>query len=133
MLYISILSQVPRTDIGRDAINAQTVASHQDATIVLYHAFAVAIIIVQRQHHAYSNSSLAHVAIYNDRFSRHLRLWGDFFQLRMVRREWYFDVVTLAQLIAWRLHFRISLYQFIDGQSIVTSYTKNGFLTFYLM
>ena len=50
---ISILVQVPRKDVGVDALTAQTVARHEHTTIVLGHALSVAIHVVQRQHHAH--------------------------------------------------------------------------------
>ena len=88
---------------------------------------------MQRQHDAYPDFAVAHVALYNGRFGWHLWLGGGTLQLRMPGGIGNLDIVTLAQLVARRLHLWIGLNQLVNGQTVVTGYTKDGFLALYLM
>ncbi len=60
---VTVLCQVPGTDVGRYTIQFQTVAGHQHAAIVFHHAFAVTIDVVQGQHDTHSDFTLAHILV----------------------------------------------------------------------
>ena len=129
---VSILRHIPCSDIGRDTISLQTVASHQHAAIVLRHALAVAIFIVQRQHHPNTYRTLAHVSIgltLHRRLGHHVDI-----VLRLLafgKRN--LDNVTFLQFVARSLHLRIGINQFLHRNAIVTGYAEDGLFALYLV
>ena len=48
-------------DIHRDTRLLKTIASHKDAPIVFHHPFAIAIDVMQWQHHSHTDSTLANI------------------------------------------------------------------------
>ena len=102
LIDIRVFSYIPCTDICRDAVSTQAVASHQYASIVFHHTLAVAIDIMQGQHDTYTNLALSHIGLQNLRLGRH----ADFLCRRFrcciggSRGEWNLDVVALLQFVA---------------------------------
>ena len=110
---IAVLRHVPGTDICRDAIGPQTVAGHQHATIVLYHALAVAIDGVKGKYH--THAYLALTQIRGTALACGRRRHGGGVVLinlgnGLTLRERYLDDVALLQFVAGLVHLGIGIY-----------------------
>ena len=136
LLDVAIFRNVPRTDVCRDTVGLQTVASHQHATVVLHHTLAVASIVVQGQHHADAYGALTHVFSLCGRLRGHL--WcleccaGHTFRL-LSAGIGYLDIVTLLQLVARGVHLWVGLDELVDGQTVLAGYAKDGLLALHLV
>lgn len=128
--YVGVLGHVPCVHVDRDAVVAQTVARHEHATIVFHHALAVAILVVQRQHHPHPNGfwlGVGHGLFLRRVLCRRLWLCG------CCRRERYEDVFALLQFIPRLLHLGIGVEQLLDGQSVVFGYPEYSLLALHLV
>ena len=115
-LHVAINRQIPRLDVGRNALTLQRVASHKDATIIFYHSASVAIYIMQRQHHANSHI-LAHLGC---------RLGSLRFGSTWRFGERNKDGVTLFQLIPLGFHHGVSLDKLRKRNTIFARNAKQG-------
>ena len=108
--HISILGGIPSMNVNRQTRLLQTVAGHQDTTVVLYHPLSVAVDIVQGQHHPDTDFPLAHII---DRCltlsSSNCRLFRIGCRRRVRFRIRDIEHSTLLQLISRLFHLGISL------------------------
>ena len=127
LVDIAVLSSIPGMDVNRNATLLQAVASHQHTTVVLYHALAVAIHIVQRQHHTQSDGTLTYII-----GSIHIGLFGyGGCYLQGSKRN--LQHVAFLQFVARLAHLGVSLHQLFDGEIIHTRNAEDGFLLLHLM
>ena len=128
--------------IDTDAHFLQTVAGHQHATVILHHALAVAVDIVQRQHHPQTDGSVPHVIVFFlCGLGCHLCLMALRHLLTLVRllglgtmlREGDLYFHSLFQLEVGHPHLGIGLNQFVDGDLIHSGDAEDGLLTFHFM
>ena len=140
---IGILSRIPGMHIHRDAQFLQTIAGHQHTTVILHHPSAVAIDIMQGQHHAQADGAVSDARIITSRTSltsltsitrtaRHARTariacTASFSRIGNLQHG------ALLQFVARLLHLRVGLQQFLDGQVIHPGDTKDRLLTLHLM
>ena len=99
--------------IHRDTQLLQTVAGHQHATVVLRHPFAVAIKIMQGEHHAQTDGAITHII--GPTLRGRLHGLGDDRRLTRIRNP---QDESLLQLVAGRLHLRVGLDQFLDRKTV---------------
>ena len=127
LVDVCILGSIPSMHIDRHTQFLDTVACHQYSAIVLHHALAVAIHIVQRQHHAQSDGALAqivgHVLVY--RFRRR--------GLCLQCSIWYLKHRTLFQFVARSIHLGVSFQQLLDGDIIHTRNAEDSLLLLHLV
>ena len=127
LVDITVLSCIPGMDVNRNATLLQAVASHQHTTVVLHHALAIAIHVVQRQHHTQSDGTLTYIID-----SIHI----GFFCHRcchLLDSKRYFQHVAFLQFVTRLVHLGVSLHQLLDGKIIHTRYAEDGFLLLYFM
>ena len=120
-------------NIGRNTVLLQIVTRHQDATVILHHALAVAIHIMQRQHHA----NLHGVAdcccrLDSSRSSRFLagssrssgcRLLIRIFLSLGIRNK---QSGSLLEHVSLLLHLRIGIHELRKRQAIAVGDTEDG-------
>ena len=109
--HAGILMQVPSEDVGVDALTAQTVARHEHATVVFYHALSVAVHVVQRQHHAHVHR-VSRTLLCCRRLRR--RCCSSGLHLLRERNE---QLLALLQHIVVLLHVGVCLHQLVDGDA----------------
>ena len=127
LIDVTILSCIPGMDVNRNATLLQTVASHQHTTVVLHHALAITIHIVQWQHHTQSDGTLTYII-----GSIHIGLFGyGGCYLQGSKRN--LQHVAFLQFVTRLVHLRVSLHQLLDGKIIHTRYAEDGFLLLYFM
>ena len=55
---IGVLGYVPGVDVGVDAFGLHLIEGEEQTTVVLHHPTAIAIVVVQRQHHAHADRAI---------------------------------------------------------------------------
>ena len=113
--------------ICRNAFLLQCLTSHQDASIILHHSFAIAVYIVKRQHNSYlhSTGSLGNSYLLG---SCHVFTSSNSLSALCVCFIRNKEGITLLQYISLLFHLRIGFHQFGQTQSILFGNTEDGVL-----
>ena len=122
---IGVDGNIPGSDVGGDAGASEAVAGQEHAAIVFHHAAAVAVDIMQGQHHSHTNGSLTDVCA--------LRLLGLLALSLQVGRglgERDEDGFALLQLVVVGLHSRIGCHKFVYRKIILLGDAVDGVFLF---
>ena len=143
LINIVVLGRVPGVHVDGDALLLQAVAGHEHATVVFRHAPAVAVDVVQRQHHAQADGAVPDIvsrpqllAVVGGRLALRLlsrlalRLGA---LLALGLRERDVQHHAFLQLIAGGVHLRVGLDELLDGQAIVVGDAEDGLLLLHLV
>ena len=120
LVHVCPLLHIPCMHVDSDAVLRHTVAGQKQSTVILHHAAAVTVLVVERQHHAHlhflslccgercgGGSSLCAGR------SRRISLSGS------IRPHRYVDIVAFLQFIPWHAHLGIGCLELIDGYAIL--------------
>ena len=129
---IRIDRHIPGMNIGRNTVLLQIVTCHQDATVILHHALAVAIHIMQRQHHAnlhgVADGSCRLGSSRSNRFLAGSRSSGSCLLVWILLSLGIRDKQggSFLEHVSLLLHLRIGIHEFRKRQSITAGDTEDG-------